>query len=316
MNRLTLTTILILTAALLAAACSKTPEPAAASLPAEESPTLPDRVTLTAEAAKTAGIEVAEAGPATIRQQLMLYGEIKPDPQRVRRVAARFAGVIKLVNVGLGERVRAGQTLALIESNDSLTPYALTAPIAGVVTERDANPGENAGERSLFVITDLSRVWVQLAAFRRDLSRLRLNQRVTVHAQDAGNDADIGPDAETRLDYIAPGAEDVNQSVMLRATLDNVHGRWLPGQFVVGEVTVAEDAVPVAVRSEALQQLDGKPVVFVVEGETYRAQTIVSGRRDAQFVEIREGLAASARYVAAGSYVLKAEIGKGAIKAE
>ena len=46
----------------------------------------------------------------------------------------------------LGDTVRAGETLAVIESNESLRTYNLAAPISGVITERNANPGEQSGD--------------------------------------------------------------------------------------------------------------------------------------------------------------------------
>ena len=68
----------------------------------------------------------------------------------------------------VGDPVRQGETLATVESNESLQPYAARAA-TGVVTARDANPGEQTGERALFMVADLSTVWVELALFPRDL---------------------------------------------------------------------------------------------------------------------------------------------------
>ena len=55
-------------------------------------------LTLTPEQIRDAGIELAEVGPAQIRERLALYGVIVPNAERVREVAARFPGAIRSVS--------------------------------------------------------------------------------------------------------------------------------------------------------------------------------------------------------------------------
>ncbi|MYM92092.1 efflux transporter periplasmic adaptor subunit, partial [Rugamonas sp. FT82W] len=59
-----------------------------------------------------------------------------------------------------------------------------------------------------------------------------------------------------------------------------------------------------------VQTVDGKPVVFVKEAGGFRARPVTPGRSDGKLTEIVQGLPAGARYAAAGSFVLKAELGK------
>ena len=69
--------------------------------------------------------------------------------------------------------------------------------------------------------------------------------------------------------------------------------------------------MPVAVLSEAIQSMDGKSVVFVRVGDGFVTQPVQTGRSDGTRTEILSGLKAGTPYAAAGSFVLKAEIGKG-----
>jgi len=66
----------------------------------------------------------------------------------------------------------------------------------------------------------------------------------------------------------------------------------------------------VTVAADAIQTVDGKPVVFVKEAGGFRAQPVTPGRSDGKLTEIVQGLPVGARYAAAGSFVLKAELGK------
>ena len=71
-------------------------------------------------------------------------------------------------------QVQAGQALATVESNLSLTTYTVNAPISGVVLERNASVGSVASEGSaLFEIGDLSSLWVDLHIFGSDAQHIQ-----------------------------------------------------------------------------------------------------------------------------------------------
>ena len=74
------------------------------------------RVTMDDESARNAGIEVAAAGPARIRSSRQLQGEIQLNQDRLVRVVPRLAGVVTSARRNLGDRVRAGDVLAILES--------------------------------------------------------------------------------------------------------------------------------------------------------------------------------------------------------
>ena len=96
---------------------------------------------------------------------------------------------------------------------------------------------------------------------------------------------DGGPPIEAHIDYVSPlGASDT-QSSIARAVVAN-DGRLRPGLFVDGRVVLAAQPVDIAVKSSALQTLEGKTVVFVREGDTFAAREVELGDRDADWVEI------------------------------
>ncbi len=262
-------------------------------------------IKLSPEQLKAAGIAVAVAEPAGIRESMPLYGVVTPNAERVRQVSARFPGAIRSVSKKVGDAVREGETLAVIESNESLRSYSLTAPLTGVVTERNANPGEQAGEKSLFTVADLSSVWVELSLFPRDVAKVRVGQKVRVKG------ADIPQPGEGTVVYVAPFGSAANQTLSARVLLDNTDRRWAPGLYVTAEVTLTEATVPLAIRSEALQNLEGKNVVFVLDADGFEPRPVQLGRSDGERTEVLLGLSAGDRYASANSFILKAELGKG-----
>jgi len=262
-------------------------------------------IRLTPAQIEAAALAVVAAGPATIRERLPLYGIVAPNAERVREITPRFPGLIRSVAKRPGDAVRQGETLATVESNESLQTYALAAPLSGVVTERNANPGEQTGERVLFTVADLSTVWVEVALFPRDRGRVRVGQAVWVRSGGSGQSA------AGKVAYVAPFGSASNQTLTARVLLDNADGLWAPGLYVTVDVTLAETGVPVAVRNEALQLLDERTVVFTEGPAGFLPVPVETGRSDGEATEILAGLKAGDRYVARNSFILKAELGKG-----
>ena len=260
-------------------------------------------VVIAADMAAASGMETAPATGGVLRETLALYGSIQPNPERMRDVTARFPGIARSVAVRIGDVVRAGQTLATIESNESLQVYAVAAPIAGTIAARAINPGESAGAAPLFGIADFSSVQAELNVFPRDRGRLGNGQAVAVAA------ADGGAQGSGRIDYVAPVGTG-NQALTARVVLDNQDGRWTPGQFVNADVTVGETPVALLVPVAALQSFRDWDVVFVADGDHFQAQPVELGRNDGVNVEVLTGLKPGARIVIANAYLVKADIEK------
>ena len=75
-----------------------------------------DAIKLSQEEQRAAGIEVARVEPRAIAERLVLTAVIQPNLDRLAHVAPRVAGRIVRVMAKLGDSVRAGETLALLDS--------------------------------------------------------------------------------------------------------------------------------------------------------------------------------------------------------
>ncbi len=261
------------------------------------------RSSIAAKIAESAGIKTELAGPARLVETVTLYGQIVANPEKVREVSARFPGPIRSVAKQLGDAVRAGETLATIESNDSLQTYAVKAPIAGVVTQRDANPGEESGSRVLFTITDTSAVLSELSVFPRDRARVQPGAAVTLKLAD---DETTVTGKIARVDVQAGS----NQAVTARVQIDTRDGRFLPGSFVTGEVAVGRREVPLAVKVAGLQGFRDFTVVYALVDETYEVRMLELGAQHGEWVEVLGGLEPGERYVTENSFLIKADIEK------
>lgn len=262
------------------------------------------RTRIAADVATQAGIVVAKAGPGSIRDEHDVQGLLTPIEGRHARVVARFPGPVRAVRVGVGDTVRAGEALATIESNISLSNYTVTAPIGGTVLSRDVGVGDLAGEQPMFEIADLSRLWVDLHLFGRDAQHIVPGLPVeVVRLSD-------GVRSLTTLDRVLPGTATASQSTVARATIENTDGGWRPGAAVRARVTVAEQPVALRVPLSALQRFRDWDVVFVQVGDEYEIRPLELGRRDGVHVEVLGGLEVGDTIVVEQSYVVKADIEK------
>lgn len=261
------------------------------------------KVEITPEIAKASGIVVATVGPAKIKSSLKVNGRIRVNEDQMKHVVPRYPGVLKEVRKKLGDRVEKDEVVAVVESNESLQRYEVKSDLAGTIIEKHAVPGEFVGAtEAIFIVADLSSVWVDLNIFRPDAARVKAGQPVII-------DGGAGlPKAEGKITYISPFGAESTQTLLARVVLDNTSGDWRPGLFVTGEVLFEEVTVPLAVKPGALQAFRDRTVVFVNEGNLYEPLVIETGRRDADWVEITSSMKAGQRYVAEGSFIIKADI--------
>lgn len=252
-------------------------------------------------AIEKAEITLEKAAPTELTITATLFGKTEPDPQRVSHVKARYSGQIMSVAPSLGDTVKQGQALVVVEANDSLKRYTIKAPIGGTVVDLHANKGEFAGESALMTIADFGKLWAVLSVFPQDADRVTNGQTVTLSA---------GPrSAQSTIRFLNPGS-DSQPTVMAHVPLDNSDGRWTPGLLVQANVVTDTFTVPLAVRNEAIHQFNGERVVFVRNEHGFEVVDVNIGRRDANFSEVTSGLHTGDRYAVGNSYLLKAELEK------
>ncbi|MCF6280833.1 MAG: efflux RND transporter periplasmic adaptor subunit [Candidatus Polarisedimenticolaceae bacterium] len=247
------------------------------------------------------GTSIAES--VVIQRTIPVYGQIAANSERMRRITARFDGTIKSVTVSQGERVRKGQTLATVESNESLQLITITAPISGVITLRNANVGEQTDGRQLFTIMDSRSVWAELSVFPTDLAQVSIGAPVTI------TDTTSGHTVKGKVSRINLLAE-TDQSVSVRVVLDNKKGQLRPGRHISAHITVGEHTAALAVKRSGLQAFRDFTVVYAQIGEEYEVRMLDLGLQAGEWAEVLGGLEPGTHYVSENSYVIKADIEK------
>jgi cobalt-zinc-cadmium efflux system membrane fusion protein len=191
------------------------------------------------------------------------------------------------------------------EADGALNRYVLRAPFGGVVVEKHIAQGEVVKEdANVFLLSDLSSVWVELVVTPNDLDAVRVGE--TVRITSSANETT----ATGKVSYVGNLLGEQTRTAKARVVIANPNLAWRPGLFVNAAMARGARKVPVAVTADAVQTIDGKSVVFVKTDKGFRAQAVKTGASDGELTEIVEGLPQDAPYAASGSFVLKAEQGK------
>lgn len=261
------------------------------------------RTTIEQAVATAMDIQTDIAGPATLHQTIPAYGTLALPVESQRAIAARFEGEITQLYVGLGDRVKKGQPLLTIESNESLKPYQIKAPSDGVVTQQFANSGEQTLGRSLLTLTDNSHYIAKLAVYPIDYQKVSIGAVVTLQIE--GSDETY----QGTVSFIEPQVRD-DQARIVWVKLANEKGAFTSGSFVHAKIEVATIEVPLAVKRIGLQGFRDFTVVFAKVGEQYEVRMLELGRQGGEWVEVLGGLKPGTEYVTENSYILKADIEK------
>lgn len=246
------------------------------------------------------GISVSPAGPGPVAVTVDLPGEIRPDPDRIVHVKPRFSGTITQVHKHVGDTVKEGETLAVIESSRALAPYAVKAAIGGVVTEEHAPIGEAVDtSHALFTVADTSVVWVVLQVPASDISRVRKNDPVEILLPGSSEGA------RGTIFFVNPVVDDVTRTASARIVMDN-EGGLAPGLFVTGRVAVAREDAALSVPTSALVREGEDWVVFVREGEAHFSERPVEvGLRGLDRASVVSGLEHGMNVVSRGAFLVK-----------
>ncbi|MGY4501904.1 cobalt-zinc-cadmium efflux system membrane fusion protein [Bradyrhizobium sp. GM24.11] len=248
----------------------------------------------------------------TARDKSLWEGRAVPEQQYIksRNAAAQTAmrfGIAGQKLMALG--VMDNEIAALPQAPDgTLRSQNVRAPISGRVAERKVEPGTAVGrdnlETELFVIVDLSQVWVELSVSPTDLPLVKEGQPVDIALRG------IAEAGAGKIMFVSPLLDKETRAARVVASAPNADGRWRPGSFVTAGIAVERRDVPVAVPFTAVQTVDGRKAVFVRTREGFEKRDVALGRRDGALVEIASGLSVGETVATTNTFSLKAELSK------
>ncbi|MBD2851176.1 efflux RND transporter periplasmic adaptor subunit [Acinetobacter baumannii] len=190
--------------------------------------------------------------------------------------------------------------------------YTLTAPIAGIVSNKDIVVGENVQlADQLFIINQLDQLWLEFILPSNANINVQPNQQIEFKSLQTGNTF------SAQVQSLTTEADAQTGRLQVRAQVLANSSELRPNLMVNVELNAGSKQKVTRVKAQAVQQVEGKDVIFtpkmVKTGFEFEPVTVQLGQRskDGQWVEVVKGINPSQRYVAEGSFLLKSELEKG-----
>jgi RND family efflux transporter MFP subunit len=201
------------------------------------------------------------------------------------------------------------QQLNPIQEGAAMSHLIVRAPFSGTIVEKHAVRSERVDpHHQLFVLADLSRLWVQADIFEADLPKIRELKESSVLFRSA-----VAGIPERVATIISPGhlIEKSSRSAILTAEADNEDRVLKPGLFVEVGLDTGDRTPVMQVPNTAIILEETQPFVFVQVGEEkFRRVNITTGRVLTDKVVVSAGLKPGDKVVVQGGFVLKSELFK------
>ena len=187
-----------------------------------------------------------------------------------------------------------------------VSEVTVASPADGIVITRGVNPGQVvSASQELFVVTDLSTVWVIGDLYERDFPSVRVGAPATITITSAPDHPLNG-----RVSYIDPRVDPSTRTAKVRVEVSNRGGDLRLGMFVTVNFETGSGARLTVVPRAAVQTIGERSVVYVpAEGEEgkFAERAVRLGVPVGEFIQVREGLKPGDKVVTDGSFFLRAE---------
>ncbi|HBI8954536.1 TPA: efflux RND transporter periplasmic adaptor subunit [Acinetobacter baumannii] len=200
---------------------------------------------------------------------------------------------------------------ALGANRSSKGRYVLTAALSGVISNKDIVIGEQIGpEKQLFVIDRLDQLWVEFVLPSAN-TNIQPNQEIEFKSLQTNNIF------KAQVQSLTSEADTQTGRLQVRAKVLTPSKELRPNLMVNVLLKQNNAATVLRVSKTAIQQIDGKNVVFVAKQEKDKihfapvAVELGNYSSDAQWVEVKSGITEKQQYVTQGSFLLKSELEKG-----
>lgn len=187
------------------------------------------------------------------------------------------------------------------------TAMPLVSPLSGVVVRHEALTGAGVDPtQMLYLVADLSVVWVEANVHERDLAQVRAGQSAQIRVQAYPDQVFAG-----RVETLGRALDEQTRTLMVRIVVPNRGDALKPGMLAqVGLLTDATGEA-VTVPAEAVQRDGERFLVFVEQAPgVFAVREVTVGRTAGNRTEIRAGVEPGEKVVTTGSFRLKSDMKK------
>jgi membrane fusion protein, heavy metal efflux system len=187
---------------------------------------------------------------------------------------------------------------------------SLKAPLSGVVIKAQASPGDVVdAARPVFTVANLSHVWVQAEVYEKDLGKVRVGQNAFITVDTYPNRSFQG-----RVAYISDVIDPQTRTARVRCDVANPEFLLKTDMFANIDLPTTFSKRAIAVPTSALQEVEGKNVVFIRKTPTqFEAREVEKGTTVGDLTEIVSGLSSGEPVVTQGAFHLKSILAGGSM---
>ena len=200
--------------------------------------------------------------------------------------------------------VPAHQIKELEQSRKIKKQLHIHSPFKGRIMHIGAREGQYVTPKDeLYLIADLSRIWVNVDIFEDELSWLQLGDQAEMRVR-----AEPGRTYKGKITFIHPTLNRKSRTVQVRLEFDNTDLSLKPGMFA--NVTLYVDSQPsaVVVPSEAIVRSGSREQVFVVrEPGKFEPREVILGVSAQGMTQILSGVAAGEQVVTSSQFLIDSE---------
>lgn len=179
------------------------------------------------------------------------------------------------------------------------------SPLPGVVLEKFVTAGTATTPGTpLFVVSDLSGLWAMAEVDETRIPLVAAGRPAKVYVA-----AWPGRAFDAKVTFVGDAVNPKTRRVTVRCQVPNPDGLLKPDMYA--RVALGESAprTMIVVAEEAIQEMDGRPHVFVAgEKGRFEKREVALGATSEGLVEVRSGVAAGEKVATRGSFLLKSQL--------
>lgn len=172
------------------------------------------------------------------------------------------------------------------QSVQALDNCYVKSPVSGTVSTVNIEVGEMASNAQPAVtVVNMDTIYVQINVTEDMVKALKEDQEVKVDIKSASDTSFTG-----KIQSISPSSDARTQLYPIKISIDNQDRSIKPGMFAKVELSTDTRENVIIVKSESVQDKDGKYIVYVVENDMAVEKEVAIGLDTGDFVEIKSGL--------------------------
>lgn len=224
-----------------------------------------------------------------IIKYLPLLGQVIFNPNQYSKLAPRYSGLVLNIKKTVGDYIRKGQTLAVIEENVGLQQYRFTSPLNGTVITRNLAEGEYVPEgKSSFSVANLKVLWAKLNVRQEHISKISNNQKILIVSKFKKNG--LSKKTYGKIFFVSPIIDEHTMTGKILLTVKNKQGNWHPGESIDGYIPIGKFKPSLILTKKAIVKKGDKNGVFSIINNKIFWKEIILGESDQKNYQVLKGI--------------------------